>query len=113
PAFDMRCTYEQAKKDSAELTGNIVLTFDVRDHQTYSLVITDLGYHQPVQKIQISRSNPMFRLPLEKSAGWYDVKVTVEGNSLFERHYAGRVETGKPGYNDPQLDRNFRTQTTK
>ncbi len=113
PGFDMRCTYERTGKDSAELTGNVVLEFDVHDGQTYALTITDLGYQKPTRQIKISPTDHTFLLPLEKSVGWYDFKVTVNGNTIFERHYAGRVETGKLGYNDPQLDLNFTASLRK
>lgn len=107
PRFRLRCSYERIREGSVEFTGNLMLVFDVFDERAYSLTLTDLGYHTPIRKIQISPANHTFLLPLEKSFGWYDFKVTVDGNHVFERHYAGRVETGKLGYTDPQLDPNF------
>ncbi|KAA9035478.1 hypothetical protein FW778_21195 [Ginsengibacter hankyongi] len=38
---------------------------------------------------------------LRDSFNWYDITVAIKGNSLFEKRYAGRVETCKPGKSDP------------
>jgi phospholipase C len=35
--------------------------------------------------------------------GWYDITVTVHGNSSYLRRLAGHVETGKPSISDPAL----------
>jgi phospholipase C len=37
---------------------------------------------------------------LEKSSDWYDFTVTADN---FERRFAGRVESGKPGVSDPAM----------
>ncbi len=42
-------------------------------------------------------------LDLRASHGWYDVRVTVDTDSAFERRFAGRVETGRDGVSDPAL----------
>lgn len=36
-----------------------------------------------------------------RGRGWYDVSVTVEGDSAYLRRFAGHVETGRPGVSDP------------
>jgi len=38
-----------------------------------------------------------------KSYGWYDFSVRIKGNGLFEKRYAGRVETGKSSKTDPLM----------
>jgi phospholipase C len=45
------------------------------------------------------------RLPLRlaDSHCWYDFTVHVAGADGFARRFAGRVETGKPGYSDPVM----------
>ncbi len=40
---------------------------------------------------------------LVKSLGWYDFSLKVSGTDSFEKRFAGRVETGKPGYSDPHM----------
>ncbi len=41
--------------------------------------------------------------PVEKTGGWYDLKVTCAEDPAFSRRYAGRVETGKPSISDPAM----------
>ncbi|RZL89201.1 MAG: DUF756 domain-containing protein, partial [Variovorax sp.] len=43
---------------------------------------------------------------LKKSGDWYDFTVTSEN---FERRFAGRVETGKPGVSDPAMAMHLKT----
>jgi phospholipase C len=45
----------------------------------------------------------VINLDLSRSFGWYDFTVSVQGNKVFEKRYAGRVETGKTGYTDPAM----------
>ena len=40
---------------------------------------------------------------LTKLSGWYDLIVTVESDSTFERRLAGHVETGKDSITDPAI----------
>ena len=42
-------------------------------------------------------------LDLRNAYGWYDLTVSVDGDSGFVRRFAGHVETGRPGYSDPAL----------
>jgi phospholipase C len=44
-------------------------------------------------------------LKLSKQFGWYDFTIRVTGHDVFERRYAGRVETGRPGFSDPYMGR--------
>ncbi len=41
--------------------------------------------------------------PLEKLSGWYDLIVTVDSDSGFERRLAGHVETGRDSITDPAI----------
>jgi phospholipase C len=43
--------------------------------------------------------------PLERSHGWYDLLVTVEGDPAFEAHFAGHVESGEDSISDPAMGR--------
>jgi phospholipase C len=42
-------------------------------------------------------------LSLDKFHGWYDLIVTVEGDSTFQYRLAGHVETGADSFSDPAL----------
>ncbi|MFE0753014.1 phosphocholine-specific phospholipase C [Inquilinus sp. NPDC058860] len=41
------------------------------------------------------------RLPLLAQGRWYDVTVRMEGDALFARRFAGRMEDGTPSVSDP------------
>jgi phospholipase C len=41
--------------------------------------------------------------PLSKFYGWYDLIVTVEGDTTFQYRLAGHVETGKESFSDPAM----------
>ena len=34
---------------------------------------------------------------------WYDFSVFVEGNTVFEKRYAGHIETGTESMSDPAM----------
>jgi phospholipase C len=42
-------------------------------------------------------------LDLRGSFGWYDLSITIDSDSTFERRLAGHVETGKSSMSDPAL----------
>ena len=41
--------------------------------------------------------------PLDASDHWYDLSITLAGQPLFLRRFAGKVETGKAGRTDPGI----------
>jgi phospholipase C len=43
------------------------------------------------------------RLRLDEFFGWYDLIVTVAGDSTFNYRLAGHVETGQDSFSDPAL----------
>jgi phospholipase C len=43
------------------------------------------------------------RWELSRTHGWYDLTVTVAGDSHFAHRYAGHVENGKDSISDPAL----------
>jgi phospholipase C len=42
-------------------------------------------------------------VPLDASDDWYDLTVTVAGDDVFLRRFAGKVETGRLGKTDPGI----------
>ncbi|TZF82522.1 phospholipase C, phosphocholine-specific [Pedobacter sp. BS3] len=97
PQLVLNCRYEQEKNKSG-LTGNIQLTAvgggaDVE--------ITDHGYKHNNLKKTIKAGESLV-LNLDKSFGWYDFSVRIQGTNV-EKRYAGRVETGKTSHTDPQI----------
>lgn len=50
-----------------------------------------------------ARSQSRLDFPLQDSARWYDLSVTVAGAPEFTRRIAGRMENGKPSVSDPLM----------
>jgi phospholipase C len=48
------------------------------------------------------------RVSLDDTTGWYDLIVTVEGDSTFEQRVAGHVENGRDTRTDPAIGRRRR-----
>jgi phospholipase C len=70
------------------------------------LRITANAYGQPdIVRPLAANQETTVSLPLERSYGWYDVTLTVEGASDFARRYAGRIETGRSSRTDPLMGR--------
>jgi phospholipase C len=108
PGISIRCEYQQNTVQI--LTGNINLMF--RNHTDHHLQIEviDHAYGNPlVKKMLVSsvKSPEEMVIPvnLSKQFGWYDFSIKITGMDLFEKRYAGRVETGEPGFSDPFMGR--------
>ena len=43
--------------------------------------------------------------PLERSRGWYELEVTVDGDAAFAARFAGHVENGDDSISDPLMGR--------
>ena len=77
--------------------------------RSYTVHIRDNAYKNPDQQRILQKINEssdkvtsIFVDPA-KSHGWYDFSVFIEGFPLFEKRYAGRVETGRDGFSDPAM----------
>ncbi len=105
PLLKINIEYEQGK--GAQLTGRIKLKITNADNgHAYTIQVKDNTYKgRPQKKV----SGPGDKQPVsifidtEASHGWYDFSVMTEGFEHFEQRFAGRVETGKPGYSDPAM----------
>ncbi len=102
--------YEDANANSKDkapkLTGNVVLNFMNSDIQAKPRVhIVDNAYKSSdiMKEIAGTTKNTKTIISLSTHSGWYDFSVFVEGNNLFEKRYAGRVETGKHSISDPVM----------
>jgi phospholipase C len=66
--------------------------------------ISDASYGKsPVARDIAAGAESIVLMDLKESSGWYDVTLSVTGDDKFSRHYAGRIETGKPGTTDPLI----------
>jgi len=105
PLIDMELQYESRRMMPNSLTGNLSLKLINNDkNYSYELEVSDKAYGKPPLKKRLSASSETaLTINLENSKGWYDFIIKITGNSSFERHFAGRVETGKLSISDPQL----------
>ncbi|MGZ3874073.1 MAG: phosphocholine-specific phospholipase C, partial [Mucilaginibacter sp.] len=105
PNVAISCEYQPSLTDSKKLTGNVVLQLEVFGPGAHTFEIVDHAYgSKPIQHQQNGATKGKgIVLDLLKSHGWYDFSVKVKGADTFEKRYAGRVETGKPGFSDPKM----------
>lgn len=108
PQAEAVFAYETDAKRDDGLTGNVYIRFDNTSAQPLTFEITDNAYKAPVKTISIPAASKVTKsviINTSKSFGWYDFSVKIKGNQVFERRYAGRVETGKAGKTDPFMGR--------
>jgi len=96
PLINIACNYQHEVNDPKKLTGNIEISFQNENNKN-TIEITD-HYTKTTQNISST-----IVLDLSKTYGWYDFTVKIKGNNLFEKRYAGRVETGKESFTDPMM----------
>ena len=105
PALDITCSYETSLLHKA--SGNILLELvNNSASQPLTVEVTDHAYgNASIHKKLNTGQKQNLVLNLQKSGGWYDFSVKVNGMALFEKRYAGRVETGKESITDPYMGR--------
>jgi len=102
PLISMRMEYERMKSSSNKLTGNIILLFKNESDDNLTIEISDNSYKNEKQSFVLNKMDTKkIILDLQKSFNWYDISVKVKGNNLFEKRFAGRVETGNNSKSDP------------
>jgi phospholipase C len=101
PPLVVRCEYEGERR----LNGKIELQIENLDRESsYTVEIKDMAYKQAMQtKIIAPAGTVRILLDLERSSNWYDFSLKISGIEGFEKRYAGRVETGRPGISDPAM----------
>jgi phospholipase C len=91
------------------LTGNLAIYFQNNSSAMLELEIRDHAYKMPAQSISLpagpEKTKKSITINTAKSFGWYDITIKIKGNTVFERRYAGRVESGEPGKTDPFMGR--------
>ncbi len=108
PLAGVGCRYEQGKTATKKFTGNLVFQLMNDGTQPLTIEITDNAYkttrrthHLGAARSKTASVTAVF--DLSKSHSWYDFTVRVKGNNVFERRFAGRVETGMAGKTDPLM----------
>ncbi|QXV65541.1 phospholipase C, phosphocholine-specific [Mucilaginibacter sp. 21P] len=87
--------------------GNVLLTFSLAGTKTpLTVEASDNAYKTGSKQLTIQQESfapQTIKLDLSKQQGWYDFTIRVKGFNDFEKRYAGRVETGRPGISDPYM----------
>jgi len=88
-------------------TGNlrvVLRTGALASPLTARIVASAYGQVEIVRPLT-PQSEHRISMPLDRSHGWYDFTVTMEGAPDFTHRYAGRSETGRPSRSDPLMGR--------
>ena len=102
PVAEMTCRYQPRSADPKQLTGNIEMDISIPDgSDPLTVRIKDNAFKAGTIEKIIDAKNLQIPIELARNSGWYDFTVTVKGHDLFERRYAGRVETGRHSISDP------------
>jgi phospholipase C len=108
PQVDMLCGYQVLSTNKAQLSGNIEVLITNYAKTSFRLTLMDNAYNRPViRKVlnAVSKEPTVLSIPvaLDKSHGWYDFTLTIDGYPDFAQRFTGRVETGRNGYSDPSM----------
>lgn len=100
--FEVVCNYQQAGANN--LSGNIELSIKNMSAQKQVIEIIDNAYKTGTITQTLSPA-AIITIPvnLNESSNWYDVSVKIKGNKIYERRYAGHVETGRESITDPLM----------
>ncbi|WP_143307034.1 phosphocholine-specific phospholipase C [Chitinophaga vietnamensis] len=106
PQIDIACDYQRNKINRKQLNGNVELKISNHGPSPLTITARDMGYGKgDIQLTVAAKRQSSLVIALSKSQGWYDFRVTVAGNELYEQRFAGRVETGKESISDPVMGR--------
>jgi phospholipase C len=104
PDIDVTCEYQRSLTDTKKLSGNIELKLHNLSSSDHTIEVTGHAYKTNNHKKALTAgSKSTIALNLVNSYGWYDFSLKISGSNSFEKRYAGRVETGRPSYSDPQM----------
>ncbi|MEP7372422.1 MAG: phospholipase C, phosphocholine-specific [Chitinophagaceae bacterium] len=109
PAISFNFEYARTKSNSKRLTGNVELQVRNFDKdRPFTIEVKDNAYKKGDLKKIIGKAgsgNQQINivLDLSKSFGWYDFTIRVSGAGVFEKRYAGHVETGEASKTDPLM----------
>lgn len=112
PAIEITFGYEQDARK--QFTGNVLVKLKNTDPQkTYQIQLLDNAYQAKGEQKTLDKAGTKGALQsvvlnLKNSHNWYDFSVKVVGFDAFEQRYAGRVETGKPGFSDPLIGKSYK-----
>jgi phospholipase C len=107
PAVDVKLKYLWASANDSSRDGNVEIQVANRDKgHTYMMEISNnsLDLCKPQMSIEPGSSRSLV-IDTQKSFGWHDLSVQIQGQKGISWRYAGRVETGKWSFTDPEMGR--------
>lgn len=102
----VNCGLQYVVNKTAYPNGAVQLNVENRGNDSRTIFVRDLSYgHAPVTVTVPASRTATIVISTPESCGWYDLSVTLDGAFGYERHYAGRVETGQWSISDPLIGR--------
>lgn len=95
-SIDVKITYEK--------TGNVIVQVTNKDKHPQVINVVDNSYKTATVTKTVGTTVRIVINPA-KSFGWYDFSIKIKGNTVFEKRFAGHVETGKESKTDPLMGR--------
>ena len=100
-ALRVTSSYEWGK--DRKPTGSLLITLKNEGKKTLHIEAKDNAYSRWNKNTTLAAGKSVtWKVETTQQSGWYDVSLRIV-DGLFERHFAGRVETGKHSKTDPQL----------
>jgi phospholipase C len=94
--LDIRAVYDEER-------NGITLSFSNRAPLAANVNVRN-RYTQKVTNVVLSPGESDSKSwPLARTGGWYDLTISVEGDSAFEQQFAGHLETGQDSISDPLM----------
>ena len=81
----------------------IVLEVENRNSAPADVTVSD-RYSSPSTTLKFPPgAAKALQFPVERTRGWYDLAVSVQGDPQFEYRYAGHLENGEASISDPGM----------
>jgi phospholipase C len=94
----VRASYDTAR-------GDIVLSITNQSEHTAAVRVANqyrAGHHAEKRRLSVGETTTL-RCELERTRGWYDLLVTVDGDTDYACQLAGHVENGRHSISDPAM----------
>lgn len=101
PAVEILLTVDdQSKRPKLRLVN--------QGQEAVKVVIKDVSYGARTRTVKLSAAGKKdaqagIVLDFDRSHGWYDLSIQVDGVASFEQRLAGRIETGRESMTDPLI----------
>jgi phospholipase C len=87
-------------------SGNVNVLVTNQESHACDIEIAALAYSNVTHGQRIEPGESANRIvDAQQSFGWYDIRIRIGDSTMFERRFAGRIETGKWSFSDPLIGR--------